>query len=128
MHYLLLLLFSIAFVESFIYLKILADTQLVLNLSKEAVTVMGSKEMSDREKESFMKKNSLLLMATTFKFILKFALIVALLYGLFYATKFISNNITELLLEYLASPLAMIILTGVTLFYVWIRNVVSKKL
>ena len=128
MHYILLLAFSIIFVELFILLKILPDTKVVLDLSQSAVGVMSSKDMTDREKEAFMKKNSISLMVTTLKFIFKFLVVIGIIYALYYLTSLVSSEISSSLMNSIVSPIEMFVLTALTLVYVWIRSVISKKL
>ncbi len=128
MVYLLLLAISVVFVELFILFKILPDAQNVLKLSSKSVSVMKSKEMTDNEKEAFMRKNSLTMMLATLKFAGKFIAIFVVLYALFYAVEIYSKELALELNQQLYSVVAMTVLTIVTLAYVWIRNVIRRKL
>ncbi|MGB0496080.1 MAG: hypothetical protein ACPGJI_06970 [Kangiellaceae bacterium] len=128
MNYVFLMLMSIIFVELFIFLKIIADAQSVLSLSSKSVKVMQSKKMSDKEKEKFMRTNSVTMLSTTFKFIGKFILIILILFGLFWA---ISQYDSERAMQIEADLYSIKIILGLTiatLAYVWIRNVIRRKL
>jgi hypothetical protein len=119
---------SIVFVELFIGLKIIPDTQNVMKLSAKSIDVMKSKTMSDDEKEAFMRNNSLTMFLTTLKFIGKFVLIFAILYGLVYLLELISTSLAKQLMESFVSLIPMATATSATLIYVWIRNVIRRKL
>lgn len=128
MVYFLLLLVSIVFVELFIAFRILPEAQNVLKLSSESVNVMKSKDMSDNEKEAFMRKNSVTMMLATLKFSGKFIAIFIVLFALIYAVELYSLELASELSESFYSITLMSILTFVTLIYVWIRNVIRRKL
>jgi len=128
MVYLLLLVISIVFVEMFIALNILPDAQNVLKLSSESVNVMKSKEMTDDQKEAFMKKNSLTMLVATLKFSAKFISIFIVLFGLIYALEFYSKELATEVTNSFYSITIMTVLTAATLLYVWIRNVIRRKL
>ena len=128
MLYLLLFVISIVFVEMFIWLNILPDAQNVLKLSSESVNVMKSKDMTDDEKEAFMRKNSITMMLATLKFSAKFISIFIVIYAVIYAIEQYSLPLAEEMMNSFYSVTIMLILTVVTLLYVWIRNVVCRKL
>ena len=128
MIFLVLAIFSIVFIEMFIALKIIPDAQGVLKLSAQSVEVMKSKEMTDREKESFMRTNSLNMLKATAKFIFKFLLIVGVLVLLSFLIELYSTELSEAVIASFSSIKHMVIITVAAMFYVWIRNVVSKKL
>ncbi len=128
MVYLLLFIISIIFVELFIALKILPDAQNVLKLSSESVNVMKSKQMTDDEKEAFMRTNSVTMMKATLKFSAKFISIFVVLFALIYAVELYSKPLATQLSESFYSLTLMSLLTLVTLAYVWIRNVIRRKL
>ena len=128
MVYFLLIVISIVFVELFIALNILPDAQGVLKLSSESVNVMKSKEMSDDEKEVFMRKNSLTMLIATLKFAGKFISIFIVLYILLFVLDNLEPELATSVSESFYSVNIMITLTVVTLLYVWIRNVIRRKL
>jgi len=128
MDYFFLLTFSIVFVELFILLAIIPDAQAVMKLSRESVNVMKSKSMTDDQKEAFMRTNSVTMFATTLKFIAKFILIFAILFGLFYLIKIWSTPTAQAMAKHFTSVIPMFVLTMVTMIYVWIRNVIRRKL
>ena len=128
MDYFFLLAFSIVFVELFILLAIIPDAQAVMKLSGESVNVMKSKSMTDDQKGVFMRKNSVTMFATTLKFIAKFILIFAILFGLFYMVEIWSTPTAQAIAKHFISVTAMLVLTMVMMIYVWIRNVILRKL
>ena len=128
MNYIVLMLMSIIFVELFLFLKIIADAQSVLSLSSESVKVMQSKKMSDREKEKFMRTNSVTMLTTTFKFIGKFILIFAVLFGIVWTVAQYESELAAQIESDFYSIYIIIGLTVATLAYVWIRNVIRRKL
>lgn len=128
MMYLVLFIYAIIFVELFILFKIIQDAQGVLALSSKSVEVMKSNEMSDREKEAFMRTNSLTMMKATFKFIGKFLLIIIALVAASYIVELISAELAAQVIASFTSLIDIIIVTVVAMIYVWIRNVISKKL
>lgn len=128
MVYFLLLVISIIFVELFIALKILPDAQNVLKLSSESVKVMQSRQMTDDEKEAFMRKNSVTMMKATLIFSAKFISIFVVLFAFIYGVELYSVDLATQLSESFYSLTLMSLLTLVTLIYVWIRNVIRRKL
>ncbi len=128
MDYLLLLVFSILFVELFILFNIVPDARAVMQLSGESVGVMKSKEMTDDQKEEYMRKNSLKMFVQTLKFSGKFLLIFMVLGIVFFLTELASPPIAESVAAHFVSVIPMVILTVATLVYVWVRNVVRRKL
>ncbi|PCI66329.1 MAG: hypothetical protein COB38_10260 [Gammaproteobacteria bacterium] len=128
MNYFFLILMSIVFVELFLFFKIIADAQSVMALSSKSVKVMQSKKMSDREKEKFMRTNSVIMLSTTFKFIGKFILIFAVLFGILWSIAQYEPTLASQIESDFYSITVIIGLTLATLGYVWIRNVIRRKL
>ena len=128
MNYFFLILMSIIFVELFLFLKIIADAQSVMALSSKSVKVMQSKEMNDREKEKFMRTNSVTMLSTTFKFIGKFIFIFAVLFGVLWSIAQYEPVLASQIESDFYSITIIISLTLATLGYVWIRNVIRRKL
>ena len=128
MIYIVLLASSIIFVELFIAFRILKDARSVMSLSATSVNTMKSSTMSDREKEEFMRKNSIVMLLTTFKFIAKFFAIFAVIYLVIFSVTSIYPDIEESLVSNFTSLIPMLILTAVTMIYVWGRNVICSKL
>lgn len=128
MTYLILLASSIIFVELFIAFKILKDAQSVLALSSKSIGTLKSTTMTDREKEEFMRKNSLVMLITTFKFIIKFFVVFAVIYAFIMAVISFYPDLSESVMAGFTSIIPMVVLTVVTMIYVWGRNVISSKL
>jgi len=119
---------SVIFVELFLFLKIITDAQSVMALSAKSVKVMQSKKMTDREKEKFMRTNSVTMLSTTFKFIGKFILIFAVLFGILWSIAQYEPMLASQIESDFYSITIIIGLTLATLGYVWIRNVIRRKL
>lgn len=117
----LLFLFCLIFVELFILLKIMKDVRSVLDLSKEASRVLMSKEMSDDEKEVFIRRSSLGLFKSSFILMFKFICIIFVLYALYFGINLYSTEIGYVVLKGFQSLKILAVLTAVTMLYVWIR-------
>jgi hypothetical protein len=122
MVYLLLFPLCLAFVEMFILLKVMDDTQSILVLSRQAVDVLVSKEMSDDEKEVFMRKRSLVLFKATFYFTLKFLAIFAVFFAVYFTVNRFFPPYGRVMAEGIYSVRVLAVLTAGTMVYVWIRN------
>jgi hypothetical protein len=122
MVYLLLFPLCLAFVEMFILLKVMEDTQSILVLSRQAVDVLVSKEMSDDKKEVFMRKRSLALFKATFCFTLKFLAIFAVLFAVYFAVNRFFPPYGRIMADGMYSVRVLAVLTAGTMVYVWIRN------
>jgi len=128
MLYAVLLAYAIIFIELFIGLKIIHDAYDVLQLSSKSIGVMKSSSMTDREKEIFMRTNSLSMLLTTFNFIGKFFFIFVTLFLINLAVEFFSADLALKVTESFTSIKFITLVTIVAIFYVWIRDVVRKKL
>lgn len=128
MTYLILLVSAIIFVELFLWFKIIKDAREVFKLSSKSIETMKSKTMKDKEKEDFMRKNSLIMLLTTLKFITKFITIFAIIYIVVMILLTFFPHLTSSVTTGFTSLVPMAILTLVTLMYVWGRNVISSKL
>jgi len=128
MMYSVLLASSIIFVELFIAFKILKDAQAVMSLSLQSINTMKSSDMTDRQKEEFMRKNSLVMLVATLKFIAKFFAIFGIIYLLIMIFFNYFPHFKESIMDGFTSLVPMLILTLVTMVYVWGRNVICSKL
>ena len=128
MIYPVLFVYSIIFVELFIGLRVIQDAKGILKLSGKSLEVMKSKSMTDREKEKFMRTNSLTMMLRTLKFITKFFVIFIGIMLLNYLLKSVNAELAEAVIASFTSIKLILIVTIVTMIYVWIRNVIRKKL
>lgn len=128
MTYLILFVYSIIFVELFIGFKIITDIHGVLQLTGESLNVMRSKSINDNDKERFMRTHSLTMLQKTFKFLSKFIFIFVVILLLNYFLSIFSVEESNAIIASISSFKMMIIVTFVTLIYVWARNVIHKKL
>jgi len=126
MVYVLLLLFCIVFFELFVRLDLRKDAMAIVTRSREAMRVMAAKDMSDDDKEAFMRRSSLAMFRTTGTFTLKFLGILVVLYAIFRGVVALLPDLERPLLDSFVSPLIIVLLTVATLLYAWLRNAVFK--
>jgi hypothetical protein len=89
---------------------------------------MVAKDMSDDEKEAFMRRESLAMLKATAMFALKFLGIFAVLYAIFLGAVAVIPDLERPLLDSFVSPPIIVILTIATVLYAWARNAVLKQL
>ena len=128
MTYLILLASAIIFVELFLGFKIIKDTNAVIKLSSKLIETIKSNAMTDREKEDFMRENSLIMLLITLKFIAKFMTIFSIIYLVVKIILTFFPHLTSSVITGFTSLVPMAILTLVMLLYVWGRDVISSKL
>ena len=122
MIYVSLLLFCVVFFELFVSLRIATDAMAIMARSQEAMRVLGSAQLSDDDKEVFVRRASGQIFIATLRFAAKFALIGLALYALFWCTVTVFPNSERPLLKSFVSPLVIVLLTAVTMAYAWIRK------
>jgi hypothetical protein len=128
MIYALLFLFCVVFLELFLLLDLRKEAIAIVARSREAVRVMVAKDMSDDEKEAFMRRESLAMLKATAMFALKFLGIFAVLYAIFLGAVAVIPDLERPLLDSFVSPPIIVILTIATVLYAWARNAVLKQL
>jgi hypothetical protein len=128
MIYALLLLFCIVFLELFLLLRLRREATAIVARSREAARVMVAKDMSDDDKEAFMRRASLAMLKLTVTFTLKFLGIFAVLYAIFLGAVALMPDLERPLLDCFASPPIILMLTIVSGLYAWVRNAVLKQL
>jgi hypothetical protein len=127
MIYVSLLLFCVVFFELFLSLRIGADALAIMARSQESMRVLMSAELSDDDKEVFVRRASAQIFIATLRFAAKFALIGLALYALFWCTVTVFPNSERPLLKSLVSPLVIVALTIATMAYAWIRKAVVPR-
>lgn len=128
MIYALLLLFCVVFLELFLLLDLRKEATAIVARSREAVRVMVAKDMSDDDKEAFMRRASLAMLKATTTFTLKFLGIFAVLYAIFLGAVALMPDLERPLLDSFVSPPIILMLTIATGLYAWVRNAVLKQL
>ena len=111
MIYALLLLFCIVFLELFLLLDLRKEALAIVVRSREAVRVMVAKDLSDDDKEAFMRRESLAMLKATAMFTLKFLGIFAVLYAIFLGAVAIVPDLERPLLDSFVSPPIIVMLT-----------------
>ncbi len=127
MIYLLACSFCVAFVELFIRLNLSKDIQSIIELSRGGLGVLMSPEMDDDQKEAFVRRKSLELFKATFVFTAKFLSVFGVLYAIYFFVKQFSSETAEAIIDVFLSPAALVILTVVTMLYVWVRKSFAEK-
>lgn len=128
MIYMLLALFGILFVELFLYFNLRTQIASIITLSREAVTVLLSSTIEDHDKEVFIRRRSLELLKVTTAFTVKFLLIFFVIYLVYLLCTAMIPESKEALNDSLFSVSDLAILTGTTMCYLWVRNIVRKEL
>jgi hypothetical protein len=128
MIYALLFPLCVVFLELFLLLDLRKEAIAIVARSREAVRVMVAKDISDDDKEVFMRRASLAMLKATATFTLKFLAIVAVLYAIFLAAVALIPDLEQPLLDSLVSPPIILLLTIATVSYAWVRNAVLKQL
>lgn len=128
MIYALLFLFCVVFLELFLLLDLRKEAIAIVARSREAVRVMVAKDMSDDDKEAFMRRESLAMLKATAMFALKFLGIFAVLYAIFLGAVAVIPDLERPLLDSFVSPPIIVMLTIATVLYAWARNAVLKQL
>jgi hypothetical protein len=128
MIYALLLPLCIVFLELFLFLDLRKEAMAIVARSREAVRVMAAKDISDDDKEAFMRRAALAMLKATAMFTLKFLGIVAVLCAIFLGAVALMPDLERPLLDSLVSPPTILMLTIATVLYAWVRNAVLKQL
>jgi hypothetical protein len=128
MIYALLLLFCVVFLELFVLLDLRKEAIAIVARSREAVRIMVAKDMSDDDKEAFMRRASLHMLKATATFTLKLLGMFAALYAIFLGVVALVPDLKRPLLDSLVSPPIILLLTIATVLYTWVRNAVLKQL
>ena len=125
MTYAFLIASCVVFIELFIFLDLIRESHKIIADSHEAMRVVIS-DMDDREKETYMRRASLTMLLTTFRFLLKFFTICVALYAMYRVFIYCFPQARQSVLESLISPVAILFLTVVGTAYFWLRSVILK--
>lgn len=128
MSYLIALVFCVIFVELIFILRIIVDAKSILSVAKESLGILQSNSLSDDEKEKQIRQCSLNLFKATFTFAGKVLFIILVLGLIYLLIDWSMPQTATLVAQAFSSVMILIILTVVTMIYVWIRNVFVKKL
>ena len=128
MSYLIALVFCVIFVELIFILRIIVDAKSILSVAKESLGILQSNSLSDDEKEKQIRQCSLNLFKATFTFAGKVLFIILVLGLIYLLIDWSMPQTATLVAQAFSSVMILIILTAVTMIYVWIRNVFVKKL
>jgi hypothetical protein len=127
MVYLLSFLFCILFIELFIRWNFLEAIQSVLEFSRKGIFALTSSEMSDDQKEVFIRRQSLDLFKATFSLVAKFLGAFLILYAIYRFICYFLPTIGEALMLASQSVTVLVGLTAFSMLYVWMRRSFSKS-
>lgn len=128
MTYAVLFVFCIVFLELFLFLQLRNEVMAIMRRSREALRVLMTRDLDDSEKESFMRRESVLMLKAAVLFTAKFAIIFGVLYLVYLLAVSVFPDLQDEILDSLVSPAVIVILTGATLCYAWARNAIRKQL
>jgi hypothetical protein len=128
MIYALLFLLCVVFLELFRLLDLRKETIAILARSREALRITVAKDISDDDKEAFMRRASLAMLGATATFTLKFLGIFAVLYATWLGVVALSPDLERPLLDSLVSLPTVSLLTIATMAYARMRNAVLEQL
>ena len=117
-----LLFLSVVLFELFRLLNIAADGKTIIASSQEAMRVLKSPQLSDEEKESFMRRGSVETFKATLRLAAKLALTGAVLFALFELIVALFPDLEKPLLDSLLSPTVIVILTVALIAYAFVRK------
>lgn len=123
-----LLAMCVGFVEIFVRLRLGSQLGETLEHSREALAAVRDPDLTDLQKERIMRRRSAALLKVTGVFTVKFLLLALLMAALFFALSAILGlQRREFAAEMISLPV-ILAMTAAASCYVWIRNVVKKRL
>jgi hypothetical protein len=128
MIYVFLLIMCVVFIELFLFLDVSKQLGSTISLSKEALDVLKSSTIEDEEKEVIIRRKSLSIFKVTLFFTSKFLLIFFILYVIYLLSIhwfFVSEKEFA---EKIFSLQILLSMTIVSMLYIFIRNVIKKRL
>ena len=114
--YALLVLFAIIFFELFVLLRVSNDAKAIITLSRRSMHPLLSSENGDDEREAFVRRTSTDIFTATCRFSAKFILIGLVVYLLFFLIVTQFPDLRNGILEKLASPAAIAMVTLAAVF------------
>ena len=122
-----LLFLSIVLFELFVLLRMVDNARTILASSQDAMRVLASRDLTDDEKESVMRRGSLEILNATLRLAAKLLLTGAILFALFQLIVTIFPDLKQPLLDSLLSPTVIAILTVTMIAYAWARRSVLGR-
>jgi ABC-type antimicrobial peptide transport system permease subunit len=118
----------VLFIELFILLRVRQRVDTIFTVSRAATETMMSTELTDRQKETAVRRHSMALFRATLVFIAQFALIGAVIYLFYIGFVYLFPATEKTLAADLVSPLVITVMTLGAIAYVWVRKNISKRL
>ena len=117
------LIFScVVFVELFLVLHLKGDALKLAGGSREALEVVRSPDLSDDQKEVFMRKSSVYISKLTLLLSVKFLLIFLVLFLIYWLTVTVYPASEQQILKSFYSPTVIAFLTLLAMAYSWVRS------
>lgn len=117
----LLLLFSIVFIESFLFLDLGSRARSIAGSARDALGKLRNTMLSDAEKEAIARKSARRIFAGTCSFLLRLSLILVALAAALFVADALDPAIGEELRSALASPPILAVLTVFAIAYGYVR-------
>ena len=118
----------IAFIELFIALRIQQDAAVLIARSRDAMSVITSRDLDDDQKEAYTRKASVEMFKLTGLFVVKFLAIAVALFVIYWVTVSTFPDLRAPILASFVSPLFLLGLTVLAIIYVWVRSVLLRQL
>ena len=128
MTYFLLGLLSVVGIEVFLVLRLPEKIAAMAIVSRDSMRVLASSSLSDAEKEVAARRGSLALLKATTAFSARFLLVCAAAYCAYLLMAVLLPGQGDEMLRVIASVSGLVAMTLMAAFYVWMRNVLRKKL
>jgi hypothetical protein len=126
MTYVVLLVFSIIFIESFLFLDLGVQARRIVSVARESFRVIGSQAHTDLQKEQHLRRASRAVSGATAVLALKFAAITAGLGLAFAAITLMHPDTGQRLLAMVSSPMDVAVVTVAACAYGWLRHAIHR--
>jgi hypothetical protein len=128
MTYITLLLLSALFIELFILFKINDSVKSMLQVSRDAYSIIMSTELDEDEKERSIRRASLEIFKITLTFFVKFMIVLLALYVLYEILSSLFSLSAEQLIEVSFLPQTILLLILIGFLYIRLRSVIIRRL
>ncbi len=118
----LVLVVSVAFYELFVALRLNDDVKAIMVAAPAAAQTVGSKTLTDRQKERAMRQMSVAVFKSTGLFLVKLALILCVATGILFVGSLVLPGSFAEILAFSVSWLALGVVLVFILAYGWLRN------
>ena len=128
MLYFIFLIICVIIVELFIILNLKKEFSFIVSLTRTAMHALTSKTLEDHKKEVIIRKSSLSMLKVTFILSMKIMIIVFVFYAIYIISTYFVIVTKKDFSEKIVSPIILIAMTILSILYMQIRNVITKRL